>query len=922
MSPNKRKTIQMEYDEDADFKHRRTSLAVNLSYANLTDSGHGSLRKTQIKNSVLSPNQIQPCNELSNEQDEMQYFHKSSFTENTVHNAKSLISCKEDKILKNVSVRIVDIRHMKKTDTKFEELKNAILNKTKEIFSQQDECAIKTSLILENQNNSINKVGPNQQIIDKVTSNQAISISSEKNTDCDKLSIFSTPTNKSPKLKKFLNSSKITKRKLFKDTNVETVTGKNSNLENDMPLSSTIYTNCNSSPIITSSNRKHRISKLALKNISKIGTKSNTQEDQENVSSLSSLMDVSKSIGTPMFCSTFNEKFNRENNPFNGINNINNQNFEHKNTNAVTMELTSCIAENNVIGINGSSEVKSRERSKIQETGETNSSSQCEIDKKEILSESGKNEKSVDHDELSLNVNTSIDNEMEDKNNSEKITPKDIEQESITIARSSLQVNTSLNSTYKHRHDKKQQTKKQNTRSLENNDLTSHIECTPYQFPDKIQSKSQLNSNTIKNSTKSNPSKSTEILNMNNTQEKDRGIINLRNKSCLHEVGKEKNILHKTVILGDSPIVSLDKEKCKEVIINDSLSEPESSKDKTENNILEIRNVIPKVTKKKKLLTLCEDTQLSFSPKELSLSSRKQTAIMKKGKKTKKKIRRNKFLQHFSQTQAQPTTSSLDKHNSDSTENDLIINPKKKKECKKYRNIVSKKFIIKRRADDDILKQLENLHTYSDEETEFGENRNSLNEFQTRKKDTRLLLHKSQKINMVVTGFSKEDKNLIKNIVKTLGMAHIESNVTRRTTHVVSTGVRTLNLLHGIIRGCWLVTLEWVLKSLENNGWLNPEQYEMPHFSKAVQENRKDRELFGMAFVPELFATCGLLHIENGTVPPSHALKELVKTAGGRITENPQAAKINIGTNGIKESWILDSITTGNLQPVALYQRK
>lgn len=66
-------------------------------------------------------------------------------------------------------------------------------------------------------------------------------------------------------------------------------------------------------------------------------------------------------------------------------------------------------------------------------------------------------------------------------------------------------------------------------------------------------------------------------------------------------------------------------------------------------------------------------------------------------------------------------------------------------------------------------------------------------------------------------------------------MARIESSVTRRTTHVVSTGVRTFNLLHGIIRGCWLVKLEWVLKSLENNGWLNPKDYEMAHFSKAVK---------------------------------------------------------------------------------------
>ena len=60
-------------------------------------------------------------------------------------------------------------------------------------------------------------------------------------------------------------------------------------------------------------------------------------------------------------------------------------------------------------------------------------------------------------------------------------------------------------------------------------------------------------------------------------------------------------------------------------------------------------------------------------------------------------------------------------------------------------------------------------------------------------------------------------------------------NVTPRTTHVISSGVRTINLLKGILRGCWLLTLEWALKSLESSKWLDPAPYEMCYFSKAVQ---------------------------------------------------------------------------------------
>lgn len=85
--------------------------------------------------------------------------------------------------------------------------------------------------------------------------------------------------------------------------------------------------------------------------------------------------------------------------------------------------------------------------------------------------------------------------------------------------------------------------------------------------------------------------------------------------------------------------------------------------------------------------------------------------------------------------------------------------------------------------------------------------------------------------------FFDSDKNTVKSIIKALGFAKLELNVTKRTTHVVTTGVRTINLLHGIIRGCWLVRFEWILKSLENNAWLPPGKYEMTHFSKAVQVN-------------------------------------------------------------------------------------
>jgi len=89
-----------------------------------------------------------------------------------------------------------------------------------------------------------------------------------------------------------------------------------------------------------------------------------------------------------------------------------------------------------------------------------------------------------------------------------------------------------------------------------------------------------------------------------------------------------------------------------------------------------------------------------------------------------------------------------------------------------------------------------------------------------------------------------------------------------------------------------------------------------------LQENRKDRQLFGSSYIPELFSTCGFIYVERKTTVPYDILKELIKTAGGHITENIKLAKIIIGANGLKETWVIDSITTGDLQLTKLYERK
>ncbi|XP_053597715.1 uncharacterized protein LOC103575978 [Microplitis demolitor] len=165
----------------------------------------------------------------------------------------------------------------------------------------------------------------------------------------------------------------------------------------------------------------------------------------------------------------------------------------------------------------------------------------------------------------------------------------------------------------------------------------------------------------------------------------------------------------------------------------------------------------------------------------------------------------------------------------------------------------------------------------------------SSNVFMENKRLAKKSRNHSKSIIIVATGLCNGDKDIVREAIKKIAGAKMESTVSKKTTHVVTTGVRTINLLRGIIRGCW--------------------------------ENRRDREIFGSSYVPELFTASGLIHIQNNTTPPQNVLKELIKTAGGYTIDDPKKARIIIGPTGIKELWVLDSITTGELQSIDQYKR-
>ncbi|KFU90830.1 Microcephalin, partial [Chaetura pelagica] len=81
---------------------------------------------------------------------------------------------------------------------------------------------------------------------------------------------------------------------------------------------------------------------------------------------------------------------------------------------------------------------------------------------------------------------------------------------------------------------------------------------------------------------------------------------------------------------------------------------------------------------------------------------------------------------------------------------------------------------------------------------------------------------------LVMTSMSSEKQSTVIQVVNKLGDFLFSDDVCETTSHVVTGSPRrTLNVMLGIARGCWIVSYEWVLWSLELGHWISEEPYEL-----------------------------------------------------------------------------------------------
>ncbi|XP_070772522.1 microcephalin [Enoplosus armatus] len=172
---------------------------------------------------------------------------------------------------------------------------------------------------------------------------------------------------------------------------------------------------------------------------------------------------------------------------------------------------------------------------------------------------------------------------------------------------------------------------------------------------------------------------------------------------------------------------------------------------------------------------------------------------------------------------------------------------------------------------------------------------------------------------LVMTSMPSEKQHTVGQVVKALGGFSIVDRVCESTTHVVSGGQRrTVNILLGIARGCWILSFEWILWCLEQRQWIPEEPYELSDQFPAAQICRLQRHLSAGEHQQDLFQSQPAMFVSQHSQPPTQNLVELIQLCGGTVCKSVRQAGICIGKYSgrrpegsriLSEQWVLDSIT-------------
>ncbi|KAJ8359896.1 hypothetical protein SKAU_G00164210 [Synaphobranchus kaupii] len=172
---------------------------------------------------------------------------------------------------------------------------------------------------------------------------------------------------------------------------------------------------------------------------------------------------------------------------------------------------------------------------------------------------------------------------------------------------------------------------------------------------------------------------------------------------------------------------------------------------------------------------------------------------------------------------------------------------------------------------------------------------------------------------LVMTSMSIDWQDTVVQVVSSLGGFSLVDAVGDGTTHVVTGRPRrTLSVLLGIARGCWILSFEWILCCLEHRRWVSEEPYELSDHFPAASICRLQQHLSAGEHQQDLFSGQPAMFVSPQSQPPTCSLAELIQLCGGTVCKTVRQSGICIGqykgkkpqgTRSLSEQWVLDCLT-------------
>ncbi|XP_067126692.1 microcephalin-like [Centruroides vittatus] len=173
---------------------------------------------------------------------------------------------------------------------------------------------------------------------------------------------------------------------------------------------------------------------------------------------------------------------------------------------------------------------------------------------------------------------------------------------------------------------------------------------------------------------------------------------------------------------------------------------------------------------------------------------------------------------------------------------------------------------------------------------------------------------------LLITGLSLDEQQTVIRVVWKLKRFRIVKYIHNNTTHLISSGKRTINVLLAMAQDCWILSLDWILQSERNGSWLPEKQFVLTNHFPAAKVTEKPSSI-----TKTILHHLGHFFIGSDCSVSKFMLEKLIHLYGGKITNSLEKCDIFIGSMdssnckrkivSVSDKWIFDCITEGKIIP-------